>query len=91
MSKTFQVPNPFWLSDTFIYKFKQDLGNTVYVKVNGNHKIEEIGIDIEKRMHNAPLSEIEKLKDCKEATRLNKSILNRIGDEYWWLIKNKSR
>lgn len=84
--KTYQVPNPLWLSDVFIFKKKKDIG-TVYVKVNCQNRIEEIGIDIERRLHHLPMDKIFGLWGFKEAKPLYKSILNRIDDEYWRGIK----
>ena len=84
-AKTYQVKNPLWLSDTFVFR-ETGIG-TVYVKVNHRHKIEEIGVGIEKRLHGRTMDEIRKLYGFREATRLNRSILNRIGDEYWYAIK----
>lgn len=53
-------------------------------KVNYVNKIEEIGIDLEKRMHNTKFEDMDKT----EASRLQKSIFNRIGEEYWWGLYN---
>lgn len=88
--KTYQVPNPLWLSDTFIFKFKENFG-FIYVKVNCHNKIEEIGIDIVKRLHCKTLNEIKQLYGCKEATPLYKSIINRIGYEYWYQLIRKQQ
>ena len=84
MEKTMQVANPLWLSDTFVFKEHKDFG-TVYIKVNFKGKIEEIGIDIKKRMHfrNDVISKAE------EASKTNKAKLNSIGDEYWWHLHNR--
>ena len=87
--KTYQVPNPLWLSDVFIFKEKKDIG-TVYVKVNSQNRIEEIGIDIERRLHYLPMDKIFELWGFKEAKPLYRSILNRIGDEYWRSIKRQN-
>lgn len=86
----YEIPNPFWLSDIFIFMEHKKLKRTVYVKVNCHNKIEEIGLDIEKRMHYIPLEDIKTNKYCIPATKLHKSILNRIGNEYWYALKNKS-
>ena len=90
MAEVYEIPNPFWLSDIFIFKEHKELG-TIYVKVNCHNKIEEIGLDIENRMHNMKLEDIKSSQYCKPATILHKSILNRIGDEYWYGIRNMLR
>ena len=48
-----------------------------------------IGIDIEKRLHNCPFDKIRQLYGFGKATWLNQSILNRIGDEYWYQLVNR--
>ena len=87
--KVYQVPNPLWLSDTFIFMEKKGLGTFVYVKVNCRNKIEEIGTDIEVRLYGKTFDEIKQFDGFKEATPLYKSIINRIDDEYWWSLKWK--
>ena len=84
--KAYQVPNPLWLSDTFIFMEHREIGNFVYVKVNCHNKIEEIGIDIKVRLHGMTFDKIKQLYGFKEATPLYKSIINRIGDEYWYQL-----
>lgn len=91
MVKTYAIPNPFWYADTFVFREYNDDINTIYVKINHENKIEEIGTDISSRMHGKELEAIISDKDCKEATRLQKSILNRIGDEYWYKIQNRKK
>ena len=85
MKKIYAVANPMWYADTFIFSYMEDFGCYVYVKVNIDNKIEEIGIDLEKRMHNTKFEDIGK----NEASRLHKSIFNRIGEEYWWKLYNQ--
>lgn len=81
--KTYVVENPMWLSDKFIFKYMKDFDCFVYVKINHKSKIEEIGVDLLHRMHyNSEYIE----KNRKEANRTQKSIINRIGDEYWYKI-----
>lgn len=88
----YAVPNPMWLSDTFVFREHEDeeLG-TVYVKINHHNEIEEVGIDISRRMHNRPLEMILNGKSCKEATKVQKMRLNAIGDEYWYHVLHDLR
>lgn len=85
----YAVPNPFWLADTFVFREHEDpeIG-TVYVKLNHKRKIEEIGIWIDKRMHNCHLQSIKEMKSCKQANKKQITILDSIGDEYWYHILN---
>ena len=85
MKKIYIVKNPMWLADTFIFSYMEDFGSYVYVKVNSNNRIEEIGINLEVRMHNTKFEDMNKT----EASRLHKSIFNRIGTEYWWSVYNQ--
>lgn len=82
MAKIYAAANPMWYADTFIFAYMKDFGCYAYVKVNSGNKIEEIGINLEKRMHNTKFENINKI----EATKLQKSIFNRIGKEYWWKL-----
>ena len=84
MKKIYAVANPMWYSDTFIFAYMEDFGCYVYVKVNHVNKIEEIGINLEKRLHNTRFEDMDKT----EASRMQKSIFNRIGEEYWWGLYN---
>ena len=83
MTKIFQTLNPMWLADTFVFKEHKDLG-TVYIKVNHQGKIEEIGVNIRKRMHMPD----DAVLNAEPATKSNIRKLNLIGDEYWWGIHN---
>lgn len=83
---TYEIMNPYFLADTFVFKVVKDkdsclYGKTVYVKVNTDNKIEEIGIDIEKRMHNIPLDKL--IEKSNEATKEHKQALRCIGSEYF--------
>ena len=88
----YAVPNPMWLSDTFVFRKHEDeeIG-TAYVSINYRNEIEEIGIDISRRMHNRPLEMILSGKSCKEATKVQKMRLNCIGDEYWYHVLRDPR
>lgn len=79
-NKIYSTPNPLWWGDTFIFSYNEDYCCYVYVKVNSRNKIEEIGIDLESRMHNTKFADMNYKTD---ANRLQKSIFNRIGEEYW--------
>lgn len=74
------IRNPMWLSDTFVFAYHDDFKCYVYVKVNFENKIEEIGIDLEVRMHGV---KFENMKSKQKASDLHKQIFNSIGDEYW--------
>lgn len=80
METIYAVANPMWLADTFVFFYMKDFGSYVYVKINHRNKIEEIGVNLEARMHNRRFEDMDK----KEATRLQKSIINRIDNEYWY-------
>ena len=84
--KIMQVANHMQYSDTFVFKEHKDFG-TVYIKVNYKGKIEEIGVDIRKRMHFRD----DVISKAKEASKTNAQKLNSIGDEYWWDIHNKAK
>ena len=86
--KIYSVPNPFFLSDRFVFMLHKDLGS-VFIKINSHKKIEDIGIDIFKRLHNINVDEIEKLYDFREATKSEKYLLKHIDDEYLWKLKWK--
>ena len=85
--KTYAIKNPFWLGDTFIFRRHGYLGS-IWVKINHRNKIEEIGYDFPSRFHCNNIKEVECDEHCKEATRLQQSILNRIGEEYFFKLKN---
>ena len=79
----YSVPNPYFLSDRFVYAHHRELG-TVYIKLNGYEEIEEIGVDIVKRMHNTPLEKIRELHGFREANRIEQTLIEHIGEEYWY-------
>ena len=83
----YEKANPCWYADTFIFKKDEKLGTTVWVKVNSKNKIEEIGIDIE---HRTPCRDLQDLISKSEpATQLHRNIINRIGDEFFGMIKQR--
>ena len=85
MTQIMQIANPMWLADTFVFREHKDLG-TVYIKVNYKGKIEEIGVDLRKRMHFRD----DVISKAEEASKTNKAKLNSIGDEYWWYVHNEA-
>lgn len=86
----YSVPNPYFLSDRFVYAHHTELG-TVYIKLNCADDIEEIGIDIVKRMHNTPLDKIKELRGWREANEIEGDIFDHIGEEYWQRIYRNSQ
>lgn len=78
----YSVPNPYFLSDRFVYAHHKELG-MVYIKLNGSEEIEEIGVDIVKRMHNTPLDKIKELYGCREANEIEQFLIEHVGEEYW--------
>lgn len=85
--KIHAVKNPFWLADTFIFKYFPDVHSHIYVKVNYRNKIEEIGVDLQERMHNVDISTLK----VEEPTPAQKRAFNAIGEEYWWKLYNKTK
>jgi hypothetical protein len=78
----YSVPNPYFLSDKFVYTHHKELG-TVYIKLNCAEEIEEIGINIVKRMHNTPLDKIKELRGYREANEIEQTLIKHISEEYW--------
>ena len=90
-TEIYAVMNPYFLADIFIFskrKLGKNKATTVYVKINCYEKIEEIGTDIEKRMHGRTLEDIIESKLCKKATESQKRLLNSIGNEFFVTIAN---
>ena len=81
----YSVSNPYFLSDRFVYAHHKEFG-TVYIKLNGSEEIEEIEVDIVKRMHNTPLDKIKELWGCREANEIEQTLIEHIGEEYWQRI-----
>ena len=81
----YAYPNPCWLADTFIFRERTFHGMTAttWGKITSRNKIEEIGVNLIERCHGRLKGEW-----IKEATKLQKSILNRIDDEYWSRLFN---
>ena len=74
----FTLPNPVFLSDTFIF---DTTGK--FIKVNYYNKIEEIGTDIGERLHGMNIETILGHKNCHKACKRYKRMLKMIGDEYF--------
>ena len=93
MKKIYAVKNPHSLSDIFIFSTRVICKKsiTVYVKINYCGKIEEIGIDIEKRMHGKTLENIIESNLCSNATKAQKRLLNSIGNEFFARIANNKK
>lgn len=84
----YEVNNPCWLSDTFVFckKHYNDVDLVCYIKVNNHNQIEEIGSDFEARF-NCDFTTILKRKDVIQATNLHKIIFTLIDEEYWFTKK----
>ena len=86
----YEVENPYWLSDTFVFCKKHyndvflvgEVDLVCYIKVNARNQIEEIGIDFERRFRQ-DLNAILKRDDVKQSTNLHAIMFTLIGDEYW--------
>ena len=61
----YSVPNPYFLSDRFVYAHHKELG-TVYIKLNGSEEIEEIGVDV------CTIHHLTKSKSCGDAVKQTK-------------------
>lgn len=86
----YEVENPYWLSDTFVFCKKHyndvflvgEVDLVCYIKVNAHNQIEEIGVNFERRF-GQDLNAILKRKDIKQASNLHKIMFTLIGNEYW--------
>lgn len=78
----FAIPNPLFISDTFIFDTSGK-----YIKVNCNNRIEEFGTDIEERLHCISLETILRYKNCEKACKRYKRMLKMIDDEYFEYLK----
>lgn len=85
-NKVYTISNPYFLSDTFVFKEHPSFGS-VYVKLNGRGKIEEIGYNFPGRLFHAPINSIIELPDCKEADDKQIETLELIDDEYFGYIE----
>lgn len=65
--KIYETPNPFFLSDIFVFAEVEEIG-LCYIKVNCFNRIEEIGFDIQRRMCR-PIEDIMQYakKSCKNS------------------------
>lgn len=86
----YEVENPYWLSDTFVFCKKHyndvflvgEVDLVCYIKVNAHNQIEEIGVNFERRF-GQDLNAILKRGDVKQSTNLHAIMFTLIGDEYW--------
>ena len=85
MNKIYQIENPLWLADTFIFS-ENEIG-ICFIKINSQRQIEEIGTDFVRRFHYSTFEELKSNPKCKRATIANKKLFLSIGDEYWWYVK----
>ena len=89
-AEIYEVNNPFWLSDTFVFCKKHyndvflvgEVDLVCYIKVNAHNQIEEIGTNFERRFRQ-DLNAILKRDDVKQSTNLHAIMFTLIGDEYW--------
>lgn len=96
----YEVKNPYWLSDTFVFCKKHyddvflvgEVDSVFYIKVNYCNQVEEIGTDFESRF-SCDYHHLLERKDVKKATNLHKIMFTLIGSEYWlktiWKKKEK--
>ena len=83
-NKVYAISNPYFLSDIFVFKEHPAFGS-VYIKLNCNGKIEEIGRNFDTRFHRQ-VQDIIRLADCHDANDKQKKALDLIGDEYFYTI-----
>ena len=90
-TKIYAVDNPHFLADTFIFstRYLCNQNTTVYIKINCYGKIEEIGTDIEHRLHGWAFEDIINSKFCSTATKAQRKKLNSIGDEYFCQVRKR--
>lgn len=81
--KIYEINNPFFLSDIFVFGEIEDIG-PCYVKLNCRNQIEEIGVDIQKRMRRS-IEDI--MNRAKQTTKLRRHIFTSISIEYWVKIQ----
>lgn len=90
MSKIYQIRNPFWLADTFLFsKIEIDFTNYdkgsvtsyPYIKVNPRNKIEEIGSDIRTRIGGGNIESI--IGKSFVANKAHSSVYKTIDMQYW--------
>jgi len=97
-NKIYEVCNPYWLSDTFVFCKKHyndvflvgEVDLVCYIKVNIHNQIEGIGIDFERRFRQ-DLNAILKRDDVKQSTNLHAIMFTLIGDEYWLKLLEKEK
>ena len=95
----YEVPNPYFLSDIFVFCKKHYdnvfLSGTAdivpYIKLNSGYQIEEIGTDFMARFGAYKFEDIIKRDDVKKASGLRKMIFSLIGDELWLKLRRNVR
>ena len=89
MEKVFEISNPCFMLDTFVFKEKTFEVNgkkeksTAYLVINGNGKIEQATTMLEERLR-CGLEELMKSSNIKEASERNRMLLESFGDEFWY-------
>lgn len=90
MSKIYQLRNPFWLADFYVFSETEvdlclyDKGTVTaypYIKVNPRNKIEETGADIRSVFHGTAIDEI--IKKSSIANKAHRSAYETIDMAYW--------
>nr|DAP29143.1 MAG TPA: Protein of unknown function (DUF2400) [Bacteriophage sp.] len=86
--RIYQIANPFFLSDMFIFGNIAEIG-FCYIKINCRCQIEEIGVDIEKRMHNTHIEKI--ISQSQTATVKHRHLFTSISAEFWHKVLKDQR
>lgn len=76
----YEIDNPLFLSGVFVFGEIDGVG-MCYIRVNICDQIEEIGVDIQKRMNNKPIKDI--MESSRQADEDRKRVFNSISPEYW--------
>ena len=89
-NEIYEIKNPSFLSDTFVFCKKHydnvflvgEVNSVCYIKINHQNQIDEIGSNFESRFH-CKYEELLKNKNVKKASNLHTIMFSLIGDEYW--------